>query len=45
MIKSIADSPVESDDEGEDDGEGEVVQLAQRSLQLLGQNKPSHIEG
>lgn len=46
MIKIIADKQVESDDEGEEDGEGEVVQLAQRSLQLLGQGgKPSHIEG
>jgi len=46
MIKTIADKQVESDDEGEEDGEGEVIQLAQRSLQLLGQGgKPSHIEG
>lgn len=45
MIKTIAENPVESDDEGEEDGEGEVVQLAQRSLQLLGQEKPVHIEG
>ena len=45
MIKTIADTQIESDDEGEEDGEGEVVQLAQRSLKLLGQNKPSHIEG
>ncbi|KIN04268.1 hypothetical protein OIDMADRAFT_40317 [Oidiodendron maius Zn] len=46
MIKTIADKQVESDDEGEEDGEGEVIQLAQRSLQLLGQVvKPPHIEG
>lgn len=45
MIKKIADSQVESEDEGEEDGEGEVTQLAQRSLQLLGQTKSSHIEG
>ncbi|RFU30065.1 hypothetical protein B7463_g6248, partial [Scytalidium lignicola] len=46
MIKTIADAQVESDDEGDEDGDGEVVQLAQRSLQLLGQGgKPSHIEG
>lgn len=46
MIKTIADKQIESDDEDEEDGEGEVVQLAQRSLQLLGQDgKPSHIEG
>ena len=46
MIKTISDKQIESDDEGEEDGEGEVVQLAQRSLQLLGQGgKPAHIEG
>jgi len=46
MIKTIAEKQVESDDEGEEDGEGEVVQLAQRSLQLLGQGgKSTHIEG
>lgn len=46
MIKAIAEKQVESDDEGEEDGEGEVIQLAQRSLQLLGQVvKPPHIEG
>ena len=46
MIKTIADKQVESDDEGEEDGEGEVIQLAQRCLQLLGQGgKLSHVEG
>ncbi|KAF7959621.1 hypothetical protein EAE96_001237 [Botrytis aclada] len=46
MIKTISDKQIESDDEGEEDGEGEVIQLAQRSLQLLGQGgKSSHIEG
>ncbi|KAH8599820.1 putative vacuolar protein 8 [Bisporella sp. PMI_857] len=45
MIKTIADKQIESDDEGEEDGEGEVVQLAQRSLQLLGQGGKPHIEG
>jgi len=46
MIKTIADKQIESDDEGEEDGEGEVVQLAKRSLQLLGQGgSPPHIEG
>lgn len=46
MIKRIADTQIESDDEGEEDGEGEVVQLAQRCLGLLGQvPKVSHIEG
>ncbi|KAG8530405.1 Vacuolar protein 8 [Bacidia gigantensis] len=35
MIKAISERNVESDDEGED-GEGEVVALARRSLELLG---------
>jgi vacuolar protein 8 len=45
MIKTISDKQIESDDEGEEDGEGEVVQLAQRSLSLLGQGGKPHIEG
>lgn len=45
MVKKIADIQVESEGDGEEDGEGEVSQLAQRSLQLLGQTKLSHIEG
>lgn len=45
MIRKIADTQIESEDEGEEDSEVEVVQLAQRSLQLLGQTKLSHIEG
>lgn len=47
MIKTIAETQIDSDDEGEEDGEGEVVQLAQRSLSLLGQGGPksAHIEG
>lgn len=48
MIKTISDKQIESDNEqsqgGDEDGEAEVVQLAQRSLQLLGQGT-SHIEG
>ncbi|KAL9638532.1 MAG: hypothetical protein Q9164_001486 [Protoblastenia rupestris] len=35
MIKTISEKNIESDDEGED-GEGEVVALARRSLELLG---------
>jgi vacuolar protein 8 len=36
MVKDIADKHVESDDEENEEGEGEVVALAQRSLELLG---------
>jgi len=46
MIKLIANRPIESDNEFEDDDEGEVVNLAQKALELLGQNSSkSHIEG
>ncbi len=46
MIKEIADRPIESDIEFEDDDESEVVNLAQRCLELLGQNNSkAHIEG
>lgn len=34
MIKTISEKTVESDDEGED-GEGEIVALARRSLEIL----------
>lgn len=36
MVKSISDKNIESDDEEADDGEGEVVALARRCLELLG---------
>ena len=35
MIKTIADTNVESDDEDGEDGEGEVVALARRSVEIL----------
>ena len=35
MIKTISDKKVESDEEEGEDGEGEVVALAHRSLELL----------
>jgi vacuolar protein 8 len=45
MVKSISDRNIESDDEGED-GEGEVVALARRSLELLGLgSKQTLVEG
>ncbi|KAJ5677757.1 Vacuolar protein 8 [Penicillium maclennaniae] len=36
MVKSISDKNIESDDEDADDGEGEVIALARRCLELLG---------
>ncbi|KAK4188202.1 armadillo-type protein [Podospora australis] len=46
MIKQTANQQVESDHELDDDDEGEVVNLAQRCLELLGQGAAkSHIEG
>lgn len=46
MIKSIADKNIESDDEDGEDGEGEVVALARRSLELLGHGpKKTLVEG
>jgi vacuolar protein 8 len=44
MIKNISDKPIESDDEDGDEGEGEVVTLARRSLELLGKDEKRHIE-
>jgi vacuolar protein 8 len=46
MIKQIANRQLESDNEFDDDDEGEVVNLAQRCLELLGQSgSKAHIEG
>ena len=46
MIKKISDQNIESDAEETDDGEGEVVALARRSLQLLGKGqKQGLVEG
>ncbi len=46
MIKTIADKNIESDDEDGEDGEGEVVALARRSLELLGKGpKKTLVEG
>ena len=46
MIKTISDKSVGSDDEDNEDGEGEVIALAQRSLELLGRApKMSLVEG
>ncbi|KAJ8125298.1 hypothetical protein O1611_g8341 [Lasiodiplodia mahajangana] len=46
MIKQISNRPIESDGGFEDDDEGEVISLAQRCLELLGQGiSKAHIEG
>lgn len=47
MIKQIANKQIEADEnEPEEDDEGEVVNLAQRCLELLGQSgSKAHIEG
>lgn len=46
MIKTISEKNVESDDEDGEDGEGEVVALARRSLELLGKGpKREIVEG
>ncbi|KAI9760881.1 MAG: Vacuolar protein 8 [Chaenotheca gracillima] len=44
-IKDISDKNVESDDEESEDGEGEVVALARRCLELLGKGDKGHLEG
>lgn len=44
MVTDIADRNIESDDEDNDDGEGEVVSLARRCLEILGK-KPNLVEG
>ncbi|EOD45154.1 ARM repeat-containing protein [Neofusicoccum parvum] len=45
MVKSIADRNIESDDEDNEDGEGEVVSLARRCLELLGNTPKTLMEG
>ncbi|KAK8157205.1 armadillo-type protein [Phyllosticta citrichinensis] len=45
MVKSISERNIESDDEDNEDGEGEVVSLARRCLELLGKNPKTLMEG
>lgn len=45
MVTEIAERNIESDDEDNEDGEGEVVTLARRCLELLGKNPKQLIEG
>lgn len=45
MVTEIAERNIESDDEDNEDGEGEVVTLARRCLELLGKSPKTLIEG
>lgn len=46
VVKSISDKNVESDEEEAEDGEGEVIALAQRCLEFLGKGpKQTLVEG
>lgn len=46
MVRTISDRDIGSDDEEGEDGEGEVVALARRSLELLGRGpKATLVEG
>ena len=45
VIKSIADRNIGSDDEEGEEGEGEVVGLAQRCLEYLGRAPKTLVEG
>ncbi|KAF2762534.1 ARM repeat-containing protein [Pseudovirgaria hyperparasitica] len=45
MISQIAERTIESDDEDNEDGEGEVVGLARKCLELLGKGQKGLLEG
>ena len=46
MVKTISDKNIESDEDEGEEGEGEVVALAQRALELLGKGpKQTLVEG
>jgi len=45
MVQQIADKDVTSDDEGEEDGEVEVVGLAKKCLELLDGEGKGLVEG
>jgi vacuolar protein 8 len=45
MVTEIADRNIESDDEDNEDGEGEVVTLARRCLEFLGKSPKTLVEG
>lgn len=45
MVMDIAERNIESDDEDNEDGEGEVVSLARRCLEILGKSPKALVEG
>jgi vacuolar protein 8 len=45
IVTKIAKRNIESDNEGNKDGEGEVVTLARRCLKLLGKSPKTLVEG
>jgi vacuolar protein 8 len=45
MVTDIAERNIESDDEDNEDGEGEVVGLARRCLEILGKSPKTLVEG
>jgi vacuolar protein 8 len=45
MVTDIAERNIESDDEDNEDGEGEVVGLARRCLEILGKTPKTLVEG
>lgn len=45
MVTDISERAIESDDEDNEDGEGEVVSLARRCLEILGKTPKTLMEG
>jgi len=45
MVTDISERNIESDDEDNEDGEGEVVSLARRCLEILGTTPKTLMEG
>lgn len=45
MVTDISERAIESDEEDNEDGEGEVVSLARRCLEILGKTSKTLMEG
>jgi vacuolar protein 8 len=45
VVQSIAERSIDSDDEDNDEGEGEVIGLARKCLELLGKSPKTLVEG